>query len=89
MLGASAWHNNYSHVWRVIEPSARRRDRALSGYLFHCMKTGVRPGFGLGARPVALFAAAHASVCGSHTACAGRASPQSGERLKRGLHGSK
>jgi hypothetical protein len=57
-----------------------RRDRTTSGYLFDCMRTGVRPGFGLGAPSVAPFAAAHASVCGSHTACAGRAvAPERGE----------
>ena len=67
---------------------SEKRQRPLIGYLFHDPRTGACARLGPGARPVALFAAAHDPSCGSHLACAGRAL-LSRERLKRGLHGSK
>jgi len=62
--------------------------RPLIGYLFYEPTIGACARLGLGARPVALFAAAHDSSCGSLLACVGRA-PLSRERLKRGLLSSK
>jgi len=60
----------------------------LRGYLFYDRRIGACARLGPGARPVALFAAAHDSSCGSLMACAGRAL-LSRERLKRGLLSSK
>src|SRR4051794_19027744 len=44
--------------------------RPLIGYLFHCLRSGARPGSGPGARAVALTSAAYRARCGSHLACA-------------------
>ena len=63
--------------------------RAHIGYLFHCLMTGARPGFGRGARAVALTSAAHVRRVALTWPAQSRASPQSGERLKRGLLCSK
>jgi hypothetical protein len=73
----------------LADPRASRCDRAPRGYLFHCLQDRCPARLGPGARSVALTAAAHAWSCGSHSACAGRASPMGGERLKRGLPSSK
>jgi hypothetical protein len=45
---------------RRFSRTTGRHDRDIGDYLFHYLRTAARPGFGLGARTVALIAAAHA-----------------------------
>jgi hypothetical protein len=59
------------------------------GYLFHCLRTGARPGSVQAPGAVALTSAAHAGRVAHIWPARFRASPQGGERLKRGLLCSK
>jgi len=92
--GATVACEPTGHRWRVLAQLAAGVGLWLIadphiGYLLDEPQDGAWRGGRPGARPVALTSAAHASACGSPLACAGRASCDGRERLKRGLRSSK